>query len=134
MVFRETYSAAFLSESCFVFCFLVAGDACEAVVNLNPSQTGKRLVNHVAESGNVTSEESCQILCFMNAEICRSINFKKTKDKNGKHLCEVNNSTATKHHKDLKTHAEFDYQEGKVGRQLLLRLADQPLVTDPRPS
>ena len=59
----------------------------------------------------------------MNAEICRSINCKKTKDKNGKHLCEVNNSTATKHHDDLKKHAEFDYQEAKVGRQLLLLVA-----------
>ena len=51
----------------------------------------------------------------MNAEICRSINFKKTKDKNGKHLCEVNNSTATKDPGDLKKAAEFDYQEAKVG-------------------
>ena len=46
-----------------------------------------------------------------------------------KHLCEVNNSTTTKHHDDLKKHAEFDYQElVKVGRQLLL-LADQPLAS-----
>ena len=110
-----------------MFCFPIAGNTCKSVIDLNPSQTGKRLVNHVAESENVTSEESCQILCFMNAQICRSINFKKTKDKNGKHLCEVNNSTARKKPAHLKNHAEFDYQEAKVGRQLLL-LADQPLV------
>ena len=63
----------------------------------------------------------------MNAQICRSINFKTKKDQNGKHLCEVNNSTARKNPGDLK-HAEFDYQEAKVGRRLLLLLADQPLV------
>ena len=101
-----------------------------------PSQTGKRLENHVAKSENVTSKESCQILCFMNAQICRSINFNQTEDKNGKHLCEVNNWTAPKHPAHLKKRAEFDYQEAKVGRQLLLLLlllADQPLVTDQGP-
>ena len=83
-------------------------------MDFNPPQSDKRLENHTVKAIDVTSEEACQILCFMNADVCRSYNFNLTESSTGQHACELNNSTATAHPADLNSSAEFDYRETKV--------------------
>ena len=99
----------------------IAGDRCQGVMNFSPLQSGKRFENHIVETAEVTSEASCQIRCFMNLEICRSINFNHTESSKG-HFCELNNSTAKEHPTDLKNRPEFDYHETKVWRRIKARL------------
>ena len=73
-------------------------------------ENGKRLENHVIDLKQSSTEDFCQVLCYMNNK-CVSINFRQTPDSSGVHLCELNDSDKQQHPDDLKDEKEFSYRE-----------------------
>ena len=73
---------------------------------------GKRMVNHEINSHDVTNEEFCGALCFMEPS-CVSYNF-KMKGGTGKHKCELNNATHKEHNEDLEENSDYLYRGAKV--------------------
>ena len=75
---------------------------------------GKRLKDNVIHTADVIVEGSCRTLCYMEPN-CVSYNFNTTASHNGRHHCELNNSTheGDKHDK-LVTEKDFFYRGAKV--------------------
>lgn len=73
---------------------------------------GMRLINHVINTADVTNEEFCGALCFMEPS-CVSYNF-MMKGGTGKHKCELNNATHKEHNEDLEEDSDYLYRGAKV--------------------
>ena len=74
----------------------------------------RRLVNHTMKTVHVIDLDQCELLCYLNDD-CVSLNIKKDKN-DGKHECELNNSTHLEHDIDLITDAVFYYRGSKVSK------------------
>ena len=74
---------------------------------------GKRLINHFIHTAGVVVEGSCRTLCYMEPN-CVSYNFKTTASHNGRHHCELNNSTHKGAKHDLLVAADYVYCGTKV--------------------
>ena len=72
----------------------------------------RRLMNHSIRTVLAEDLDQCELLCYLNDD-CVSLNIKKDR-KNGKHECELNNSTHLEDDIDLITDAVFYYRGSKV--------------------
>ena len=72
----------------------------------------RRLMNHTIKTVLAEDLDQCELLCYLNDD-CVSLNIKKDRN-NGKHLCELNNSTHLEDDIDLITDAVFYYRGSKV--------------------
>lgn len=73
---------------------------------------GTRLINHVINIADVIDEDFCEILCFEDYN-CVSYNL-MTESENGKHKCELNNSTHEGHENDLEENSNYVYHGAEV--------------------
>ena len=73
---------------------------------------GKRLMNHVIQAVDVTGEDFCRALCYMEPS-CVSYNFMRRVDAQ-KHRCELNNFTHDGHEDDLKEYLRYLYHGAKA--------------------
>ena len=73
---------------------------------------GKRLMNHMIGSADVTDKQFCGALCFMEPN-CVSYNLME-KSGTGKHKCELNNATHEGHEEDLEENPDYVYRGAKV--------------------
>ena len=72
----------------------------------------RRLMNHTIKKVLAEDLDQCELLCYLNDD-CVSLNIKKDRI-NGKHECELNNSTHLENDIDLITDAVFYYRGSKV--------------------
>ena len=75
---------------------------------------GKRLINHVIRVAEVTTEDFCENVCFMEPD-CVSINLDKRVSGHGVYKCELNNVTHERHEHDLKDEDRYFYRAAEVG-------------------
>ncbi|XP_068705887.1 latent-transforming growth factor beta-binding protein 1-like [Montipora foliosa] len=68
-----------------------------------------RLQNHVIKSYEVDSMHECEWICYQEYD-CVSVNFETEANANGKHKCELNNSTYAEHGKDLINAENYIYR------------------------
>ena len=73
---------------------------------------GKRLINHVIRTAEVTDDGLCRALCYVEPN-CVSYNFLKRVDTET-HICELNNSTYQGNEGDMKANSNYLYREAKV--------------------
>ena len=74
---------------------------------------GKRLINHVIRTMDVTKKDLCITFCYMEPN-CVSFNFKVPTNDNGDHECELNNATHEGHEHELKKNSSFAYHGAQV--------------------
>ncbi|XP_066025909.1 cubilin-like [Pocillopora verrucosa] len=70
---------------------------------------GKRLINHVIRVTEVTTEDFCENVCFMEPD-CVCINLDKRVNGHGGYKCELNNVTHERHEHDLKNEDHYLYR------------------------
>ena len=58
---------------------------------------------------DVMDGDLCETLCYMEAD-CVSYNLQKARSGNGKHKCELNNSTHEGHEDELKENTNYVYR------------------------
>lgn len=73
---------------------------------------GRRLMNHVIRITDVTLEDFCETLCYMEPN-CVSYNI-MTSGETGKHKCELNNVTHEGHEEDLVNNSSYTHRGAKV--------------------
>jgi len=73
---------------------------------------GKRLVNHVIMVHDVTMEDFCDVLCYMEHS-CASCNLMSNSETKG-HRCELNNATYEEYENDLEENPDYKYHGTKV--------------------
>jgi len=77
----------------------------------------KRLVNHWVKNLTVNGLDECEYHCYLDAN-CVSLNI-KNKDPDGKHECELNNSTHMEHGSYLDDNQIYYYRGAEVGDYIL---------------
>ena len=81
---------------------------------------GQRLMNHVIRSADVSNEDFCGALCFMEPN-CVSYNL-MTKNENGKHKCELNNATYEEHKNDMEEDPNYEHRGAKVKAKAIQKM------------
>ena len=81
---------------------------------------GQRLINHVIRSADVSNEDFCGALCFMEPN-CVSYNL-MTKNENGKHKCELNNATYEEHKQDMEEDPNYEHRGAKVKAKAIQKM------------
>ena len=74
---------------------------------------GERLVNHTVRNTSVIDRDTCEYRCYLDYD-CVSVNFYFGENGAEEHNCELNNSTAKEHDKDLVEAANYVYHGTKV--------------------
>nr|XP_058950979.1 uncharacterized protein LOC131778575 [Pocillopora verrucosa] len=69
---------------------------------------GRRLINHVIRVVDVTMEEFCETMCFLEPD-CVSINLDRRADVYGKYKCELNNVTHEGHEHEWRENPNHFY-------------------------
>ena len=69
-----------------------AGSCRELTFQPSLSFANGRLKNHIIKSYEVHSMHECEWICYQEHD-CVSVNFDTTANTDGKHRCELNNST-----------------------------------------
>ena len=75
-----------------------------------------RLKNHTIRTTDVINEDFCKMECYQEAN-CISYNFKKKKEDNGRHKCDLNNATYehdNEHSGDLVNSEDYVYHGAEV--------------------
>ena len=95
--------------------FVIISDSCHELTF--PSFlffNGKRLLNHTIKTLQVRDLDECELQCYYEHD-CVSINFKNEASKtDGKHTCELNNSTHDSKEQDLVEVKHYFYRGTKV--------------------
>ncbi|XP_022809642.1 uncharacterized protein LOC111346636 [Stylophora pistillata] len=83
---------------------------------------GERLVNHTITNISVTDRDTCEHRCYLDYN-CVSVNFYFGEKGAEEHNCELNNSTAQEHDKDLVEAANYVYHgtKAKINEKVILR-------------
>ncbi|XP_068705889.1 uncharacterized protein [Montipora foliosa] len=68
-----------------------------------------RLKNHIIKSYEVHNMHECEWICYQEHD-CVSVNFETEANTDGKHRCELNNSTHAEHGKDLINAKDYIYR------------------------
>ncbi|XP_068736926.1 uncharacterized protein [Montipora capricornis] len=68
-----------------------------------------RLKNHIIKSYEVHNMHECEWICYQEHD-CVSVNFETKANTDGKHRCELNNSTHAEHGKDLINAKDYIYR------------------------
>ncbi|XP_068736923.1 fibrillin-2-like isoform X4 [Montipora capricornis] len=68
-----------------------------------------RLKNHTIKSYEVHNMHECEWICYQEHD-CVSVNFETKANPDGKHRCELNNSTHAEHGKDLINDEDYIYR------------------------
>ena len=111
---------SFLPVFSFIVLFIIIEDFSEAdqcrKLKFTPEKAfdGKRLINHVIRVAEVTTEDFCENVCFMEPD-CVSINLDKRVNGHGGYKCELNNVTHERHEHDLKNEDHYLYRAAEVG-------------------
>ena len=74
---------------------------------------GRRLINHVIRVVDVTMEEFCETMCFLEPD-CVSINLDRRADVYGKYKCELNNVTHEGHEHEWRENQNQFYHAAEV--------------------
>ena len=74
---------------------------------------GRRLINHVIRVVDVTMEEFCETMCFLEPD-CVSINLDRRADVYGKYKCELNNVTHEGHEHEWRENPNHFYHAAEV--------------------
>ena len=71
------------------------------------------LKNHIINSYEVHNMHECEWVCYQEHD-CVSVNFKTKPNTDGKHRCELNNSTHAEHNEDLINAENYIYRGTEV--------------------
>lgn len=75
---------------------------------------GQRLINNVIQVSGISAQDSCELLCYLEAN-CVSYNF--VEGNNGVKQCELNNSTYEGNEWDLEQDSNSVYRGAMVNVQ-----------------
>ena len=103
----KNYHKTYLSFFFFVVCNI---EPCIMKIIGKPT-ANKTLINHVIRTPKATSEELCELHCFMESE-CESYNFGPKEG--GGYVCELSDSDSITDPRDWITKQGFLYAETKV--------------------
>ena len=120
IIILTSLMAIFYTSVFFFVLFIIIEDLSEAdrcrKLKFTPEKAfdGKRLINHVIRVAEVTTEDFCENVCFMEPD-CVSINLDKRVSGHGVYKCELNNVTHERHEHDLKDEDRYFYRAAEVG-------------------
>ena len=77
------------------------------------SFANERLENHIIKSCEVHSMHECEWICYQEHD-CVSVNFDTEANTDGKHTCELNNSTHAEDSEDLINAENYIYRGTEV--------------------
>ena len=99
----------------------ILSDQCRTL-KFSPTKAfiGRRLINHVIRVSDVSIDNFCMALCYMEPN-CVSFNLKLAASDNGNHKCELNNSTHEGYENDLSQNPNYKYHGAEV-RNIILHL------------
>ena len=90
-----------------------AGSCRELIFQPSLSFANGRLKNHIIKSYEVHNMHECEWICYQEHD-CVSVNFDTEANTDGKHRCELNNSTHAEHGKDLINAKVYIYRGTEV--------------------